>query len=148
MRPGLERILAGAAETLNAEVVPQLQGPAIGHASMIRWLMTSSGQAADREPDILMAEIAAMRRLFEDAADTTLPGDLCEQLRASVDASQPSGYSISALADLCYGMKATLIVLQTELEDISAVWARRLEAQAWDILRMGVDRRQVSLRGL
>jgi hypothetical protein len=45
-------------------------------------------------------------------------------------------------------MKATLIVLQIELEDISAPWARRLEAQAWDILRMGVDRRQVSLREL
>lgn len=148
MRPGLERILAGAAETLNAELGPQLQGPAVGHASMIRWLMAASGQAAEREPDILMAEIAAMRRLFEDAADTTLPGDLCEQLRAAVEGSQPTSYSISALTDLCNGMKATLIVLQIELEDISAGWARRLEAQAWDILRMGVDRRQVNLRGL
>ena len=148
MKPGLELILGGAAEALNAELVPHLEGPAAGHASMIRWLMTASGQAADREPDILMAEIAAMRRLFEDAADTTLPGDLCEHLLADVDGSEPSSYSISALTDLCNGMKATLIVLQIELEDISAPWARRLEAQAWDILRMGVDRRQVSLRGL
>ena len=62
--------------------------------------------------------------------------------------SHPASYSVSALTDLCNGMNATLIVLQIELEDISAGWARRLEAQAWDILRMGVDRRQVSLRGL
>jgi hypothetical protein len=115
---------------------------------MIRMLMVAAGPAADREPDILMAEIAAMRRLFEDAADTTLPGDLCEQLRASVEGSHPASYSVSALTDLCNGMKSTLIVLQIELEDISAGWARRLEAQAWDILRMGVDRRQLSLRGL
>src|SRR6185503_16008379 len=98
----------------------------------IRWLMTASAQAADREPDVLVAEIMAMRRLFEDAADTTLPGDLCEQLRSAVDGSQPSSYSISALTDLCNGMKATLITLQAEREDISAPWARRLEAQAWD----------------
>jgi hypothetical protein len=147
MKPGLERILGRAAETLNSELVPQLEGPAVGHASMIRWLMTASGQAAEREPDILVAEIAAMRRLFEDAADTTLPGDLCEQLRGAVEGSQPTSYSVSALTDLCNGMKAVLISLQIELEDISAPWARRLEAQVWDVLRMGVDRRQVSLRG-
>jgi hypothetical protein len=63
MKPGLERILAGAAEALNAELVPHLEGPAAGHASMIRWLMTASAQAADREPDVLVAEITAMRRL-------------------------------------------------------------------------------------
>lgn len=143
MKPGLERILGRAAEAIDAELTPQLRGPAVAHASMIRWLMAASAQAAEREPDILMAEIAAMRRLFADAAETTLPGDLCEALRAAVEGSQPTGYSISALSDLCNGMKAALIALQAELEDISAPWARRLEAQAWDILRMGVDRRQV-----
>jgi len=148
MRPGLERILAGAAEALNAEIIPQLSGGALSHASMIRMLLVASGKAADQEPDILMAEIAGMRALFEEAADTTLPGDLCEVLRAAVEGSQPTSYSVSALTELCNAMKATLIVLQVELEDISAGWARRLEARAWDILRMGVERRKLDLRGL
>jgi hypothetical protein len=148
MKPGLERILGGAAEALNAEIIPQLGGGALSHAQMIRMLLTASGKAADQEPDILMAEIAAMRRLFEDAADTTLPGDLCDELRTTVDGSQPSSYSVSALTELCNGMKTVLITLQCELEDISAPWVQRLEAQAWDILRMGVERRELDLRGL
>jgi hypothetical protein len=147
MKPGLDRILAGAADAIDAELLPHLQGAAAGHASTVRQLVLAAAQAADREPDILMAEIAAMRRLFEDAADTLLPGDLCEQLHAAADASQPTNYSVSALTDLCNELKAVLIVLQMELEDISAPWAKLLEAQAWDILRMGVDRRQFDLHG-
>lgn len=148
MKPGFERILSSAADALSSEIVPHLteSKSALGHAAMIRMLMVASGKAADQEPDILMSEITAMRRLFEDAADTTLPGDLCEQLRMAVEGSQPSGYSISALTELSNQMKATLIALQVELEDISASWARRLEAQVWDILRMGVDRRQMTTR--
>jgi hypothetical protein len=150
MKPGLDRILSSAADAINTELVPHFRGnqAALGHASMIRLLMLASGQASDREPDTLVSEIAAMRRLFEDASDRLLPGDLCERLRAATDAGVPISYAISALTEMSNAMKVVLIELQAELEDISAPWARALEAQVWDVLRMGVDRRQLNLRGM
>ena len=150
MKPGFERILSGAADAINAELVPHFRSnpAAAGHASMIRLIMLAAAQAADREPDILMSEIAAMRRLFEAAADTLLPGDLCDRLRAAVDEAQPASFAISALTELSNAMKAVMIELHVELEEISTPWARALEVQVWDILRVGADRRQLNLRGM
>lgn len=150
MKPGLDKILFSAADAINTELVPHFRGvpAALGHASMIRLLMLAAGESADKEPDILMAEIAAMRTLFEEASGTLLPGDLCQKLRDSAESSTPESFAVSALTDLCNRMKTVLIELQVELEDISAPWSRRLEAEAWTILKMGVDRRQLNLRGL
>lgn len=149
MKPGLDRILSSAADAINTELVPHFRGvpAALGHASMIRLLMLAAAESADKEPDILMAEIAAMQALFVEASGKLLPGDLCEKLRAA-EGSTPGSFTVSALTELCNRMKAVLIELQVELEDIAAPWARRLEAEAWAILRLGVERRQLNLRGL
>jgi hypothetical protein len=143
MKPGFERILEGAADAIKGELAPffETNAAAAGHASMIRLLMTAAAQATDREPDTLVSEIAAMRRLFETAADTLLPGDLCDRLREAADNAQPASYSISALTGLRNGLTHTLVELHAEVEEISAPWARAIEAQVWDILRMGADRR-------
>lgn len=150
MKPGLDKILSSAADAINTELTPHFRGvpAALGHASMIRLLMLAAGESADKEPDILMAEITAMRALFEEASGTLLPDNLCERLRAAAESSTPESFTVSALTDLCNRMKMVLIELQIELEDISAPWSRRLEAEAWAILKMGVDRRQLNLRGL
>jgi hypothetical protein len=150
MKPGLDKILSSAADAINTELVPHFRGvpAALGHASMIRLLMLAAGESADKEPDILMAEIAGMKALFEEASGTLLPGDLCESLREAAENAAPTSFTVSALTDLCNRMKSVLIELQVELEDISAPWARRLEAETWAILRLGVERRQLNLRGL
>jgi hypothetical protein len=77
-----------------------------------------------------------------------VPGDLCEQLREAADESAPHAYTITALTEVSNRLKAVLIELHAELEEISAPWARALEAQVWDILRMGADRRQLKIKGL
>jgi hypothetical protein len=150
MKPGLDKILSGAADAINTELAPHFRGvpAALGHASMIRLLMLAAAESADREPDILMSEIAAMRVLFEEASVTLLPGDLCEKLHAAAEDSAPQSFTVSALTDLCNRMKTVLIELQVELEDIPAPWARKLEAEVWTVLRLGVERRQLNLRGL
>ncbi len=143
MTPGFERILSRAADAIHDELLPffQTNAAAVSHASMIRQLMVAAAQATDCEPDTLVSEIAAMRRLFEAAADTLLPGDLCDRLREAADKAQPASYSISALTGLRNALTPALIELHVEVEEISAPWARALEGQVWDILRMGADRR-------
>lgn len=149
MKPGFDRILLSAADAIAADLVPSLShNPVAGaQASTLRLLVQAAAQSADREPDTLVSEIAAMRGLFEAAADTLLPGDLCERLREAADNATPTSYSVGALTGLCNSLKPMLIELHAELEDISAPWARALEAQVWDILRLGADRRQLSFRG-
>ncbi|CAN0434213.1 unnamed protein product [Phaeothamnion confervicola] len=149
MKPTLKSILSGAADAVNTELIPFLRSnpTAIGHASMIRLVVYSAATEADREPDTLMTEIAAMRVLFETAAATPLPDQMRARLRAAASGA-PANFTLTALSEHSASMKAVLVDLHAEVEEISTPWARAIEAQVWDTLRLGADRRQLVLPGM
>lgn len=149
MKPTLKSILSGAADAVHTELIPFLRSnpTAIGHASMIRLVVYSAATEADREPDTLMTEIAAMRMLFDNAANAALPDQLRARLRAAASGA-PENFTLSAMNDHTAMMKTVLIDLHAEVEEIPAAWARAIELQVWDILRLGADRRQLVLPGM
>jgi hypothetical protein len=149
MKPSLSTMLSGAADALHTELIPFLRTnpAALGHASMIRLVVYSAATEADREPDTLMTEIAAMRMLFESATGMSLPDQLRARLRAAASAA-PANFTLSAMNEHTAMMKAVLIDLHAEVEEISTPWARAIELQVWDILRLGADRRQLVLPGM
>ena len=114
---------------------------------MIRLVVYSAAMESDREPDTLMTEIAGMRLLFETAAASPLPDQLRARLRAAASTA-PANFTMSALSEHAATMKAMLIDLHVEVEDIQTPWARAIETQVWDILRLGADRRQLVLPGM
>lgn len=149
MKPSISSMLSGAADALHTELIPFLRTnpAALGHASMIRLVVYAAAVEADREPDTLMTEIAAMRMLFESAAGTSLPDRLRARLRTAASVA-PANFTLIELNEHSANMKSVLIDLHAAVEEISTPLARAIEAQVWDILRLGADRRQLVLPGM
>ena len=147
MKPSLQHLLMGAASTLGKDVAPHIEDDApfaVGHVGTIGLILACVAQEADRAVDTAVREQDALRALFAVAAEQPLPGDLRARLAEAAQGAR-IGFRLSDLEAQNNPLKALLAELLETVEQERFDWAEQLEAQIWDVLRAGAERRALYL---
>ncbi len=147
MKPSMAQVLMGSASAMATQVAPHLlgNGYAIGQASMAGLIMVLAAQEAERAVDTLVRERDALKALFGEAARADVSEGLAARLHEAAHAPLAPNLQITLLEAEVAPLKALLIELHVALEEEDAPWARALEAQVWDVLKLGADARLLYL---
>lgn len=112
-------ILRRIGATLTTEVSPKLEGDySAGHAGMAGLLAGMAADLWDRQADLLVNEIKAMRALLE-AGNVT------------VKAGEPASFKVSDLTTVRNELAEQLIALQARLEQADDEASKALNTQIW-----------------
>jgi len=143
MKPEVPRTLQGLAGTLLAEIAPRLaEDYAQKTAGVVAGLLLVAAEEWDRVAERRVAEHAALRRLFAEAAPAVASAPLRERLEGAARGSDP-GLRVSLLEQENARLRGLLIELHAHLEAQPGAAARRLEELVWEELRAEVERRAI-----
>jgi hypothetical protein len=143
MKPELPRTLQGLAGTLLAELAPRLADDyAQKNAAVVAGLLLVAAEEWDRAAERRVAEHAALRRLFAEAAPRVANAPLRERLEEAARGRDP-GLRIALLEQENARLRGLLVELHEHVEGRSDAAARALEERVWSELRAEVERRAI-----
>jgi hypothetical protein len=145
VRPTVARTLQVCASALMQDVAPHV-APSYRQASTFAAgvMLLSVGEELDRIAERRIAENAALREIFRDAAPAVADAALRARLEEAARGAEAS-YRISQLDagnDLLRGL---LIELHAHVESLAGDAAREIEARIWRELVASTERRRLSL---
>ena len=145
MKPDVPLVLNGIAATLATHVLPELRTPFgqqnVGIASQ---LCAMIAQEFDRAAARLVEENRALISLFERAIPVLDDGPLREQLQQAIATPPGSDLRISALQAENDRLRALLITLHAQVEEIDTPEGSALNERIWDELRESTRRRKLT----
>lgn len=147
MKPDLEQILLGTAGTLLGDVAPTVTVDyATGHLNMAATLMAWAAQEQDRAVENAAADIAEMRAVFKEAAGQLDNKALRDKLCAAAnDGAIP--LRVSELRPIVDRLRALLIELHQEVENLNADWAAETNRKIWAHLKATATRHALAPPG-
>ena len=142
MTPNPQAILADFAARLGGQIMPDLKTPyAMSSAGLMTAVLGMLAEQFDGAAANLVEENRAIRALFNEAAELTLPGDLGARI-GRLSAGVDDDLRLSALQAANRGLRAALIDLHAWAEVEPA--AKALNDAIWRELSMSTERRRVS----
>ena len=128
---GLRRVM----ETLNERIIPVLpDGFAVEVMRLAGLVMAISTNSIDGAVTLRVAENAAMRTLFRDAAPVVSNPALTDALQQGA-ASVDSGLKISQLDRDNNALRTVLVQLHEHVEQIDSPAARAIDSRIWRMLQ-------------
>jgi hypothetical protein len=144
MVPTPPTVLNALARTLMMDLAPHLTVAYAGQTLQLgAALLMMIAQEFDRAAARLVEENAALRTLFDGAADLVDDPALQAELRAGAP-PEPS-LLVSALQDRNRALRGVLVKLHAHVEQVGTAAARELEARIWAELVESTRRRQLDL---
>jgi hypothetical protein len=136
MKPGVDQMLIGAATALATRVLPQIDPAnyASGDVKTIAVLLFLLAQETGRASGRLMAESAAMRGIFAQAAALSLPEDLSARIAAIVAEAGETATDLASLEAVHDRQMMLLIELHAAVEDSTEESARGVNSAIWALL--------------
>jgi hypothetical protein len=145
VRPTIARALQVCSAALMGDIAPNV-APSYRQASTLAAgvLLISVGEELDRIAERRIAENAALRDIFRDAAPAVADAGLRARLDEAARGGE-AGYLISQLDAANDRLRALLIELHAHVESQAGEVARGLEARIWRELVASTERRRLSL---
>ena len=145
MIPDIGIVLGGIMRALMLDIGPEVTSPYGSLTIQISaGLLSMIAQESDRAAARLSEENGALRQLFASAAAVVTDTELTEGLAAAVRAPAPS-LLVSDLRQENCTLRALLVRLHAQVEELDGPAARALEAQVWQELIASTRRRQLDL---
>jgi len=143
VKPEVPATLQALAGVLLAEIAPRLVDDYTQKTSGVAaGLLLVAAEEWDRAAERRVQENRALRRLFAEAAPQVRSEGLRRRIELASRSRDPS-LRLSSLDERNALLRGLLIELHAHVESLTGPAATRLEAQIWDELRAGVERRAI-----
>lgn len=145
MKPDLPIVMSGFFGTMLSQIAPHLNAEySTGSLGVMSMMLLLSGQEYERAAEVRVAENAAMRTLFSDAANLVEDQGLKARL-LEAEATKDRSLRISMLDEDNAVLASLLIELQVHVEESTDPWAAEFEGRIWDYLLKATEGRKLQL---